>query len=369
MAQLALPFALSHLEVLDFQGIKQLKIENLPLHKKWIFITGENAFGKTSVLKAIAKGIVGDEEFIEWLPAQSQLRVRGTSWGKPFQHAPKPKVTATHEFQLAAYGVSRLRMMNMDWVEPTHNRISKKTYSLFKDDLLLNIERTFMDTEKDDPTTFNQLTAIFCKLIPRLAKIECKLLNKRKWVLYSERGDDGEIYNPVFLQDLAAGYRSILTMVGDMILRLSEHPNNSLHDLQGLVLIDEFDAHLHPKYQYELPQLLSETFPKIQFIVATHSPIPILGANPAESIVLTVHRDKTNGITIERLDNEIDLQSLTANSLLTSDIFDFNHIFARGATPSNVVALDDYAQIKEMKRLEKLLQLKNGLNGLNIHRL
>ena len=48
-------------------------------------------------------------------------------------------------------------------------------------------------------------------------------------------------------------------------------------DITGLVLIDEIDAHLHPSLQYEiLPQLI-QLFPKVQFIVSSHSPLFLLG--------------------------------------------------------------------------------------------
>jgi ABC-type transport system involved in cytochrome c biogenesis ATPase subunit len=68
-----LPFALSRIEIFDFQGIKHLIIQNIPTNSQWIFLTGENGFGKTSILRAIANGLVGDEALVEWLPAQSRV--------------------------------------------------------------------------------------------------------------------------------------------------------------------------------------------------------------------------------------------------------------------------------------------------------
>ena len=51
----------------------------------------------------------------------------------------------------------------------------------------------------------------------------------------------------------------------------------SLFDITGVVLIDEIDAHLHPSLQYEiLPQLI-QLFPKVQFIISSHSPLFLLG--------------------------------------------------------------------------------------------
>ena len=111
---------------------------------------------------------------------------------------------------------------------------------------------------------------------------------------------------------------------------------------------------------------MSELFPKVQFIVSTHSPIPLLGVKPNTAIVLTVRRSKTAGITAERLDDDIEIGQLSANALLSSSIFNFKTIFARGATPDTMVSFNDYDRIKEMNRVDKLLELKDGFNDLNI---
>ena len=142
-------------------------------------------------------------------------------------------------------------------------------------------------------------------------------------------------------------------MIGDMIIRLSNDFEKPLNDISGVVLIDEFDAHLHPKYQYELPKLLSDAFPKVQFIVSTHSPIPLLGlpkknkkGEKINSVVFKVNRTAEEGITVQRLDDEIDIQRLSANALLTSDIFGFKSFFARGSTPDTIEPFDDFKDIK-----------------------
>lgn len=54
-------------------------------------------------------------------------------------------------------------------------------------------------------------------------------------------------------------------------------PLNSISDISGIVIIDEIDAHLHTSYQREiLPELIS-SFPKVQFIITSHSPLFLLG--------------------------------------------------------------------------------------------
>ena len=51
-------------------------------------------------------------------------------------------------------------------------------------------------------------------------------------------------------------------------------------------MIDEIDLHLHPKWQWKVIEALRETFEKIQFIIATHSPIVISSAKGANLILL-----------------------------------------------------------------------------------
>ena len=91
-------------------------------------------------------------------------------------------------------------------------------------------------------------------------------------IVYSER-DKEEI--PI--QYLSAGYQSLLWMSVDLAYRLALlHPGQLDFSLAtGVVLIDELDMHLHPKWQWNVLGALEETFPNIQFIIATHSPIII----------------------------------------------------------------------------------------------
>ncbi len=74
---------------------------------------------------------------------------------------------------------------------------------------------------------------------------------------------------------LASGEKSLLTLVADLARRLTmanPHKENPLAG-QGVVLIDEIDLHLHPKWQRKVIPQLQKTFPNIQFVITTHSPI------------------------------------------------------------------------------------------------
>ena len=147
-------------------------------------------------------------------------------------------------------------------------------------------------------------------------------------------------------------------MIGDMIIRLLEgQPEISdPSELEGIVLIDELDVHLHPSWQKALPGLLSDIFPKIQFIASTHSPIPLLGA-PKESVVLKVHQSSQEGITVEKLD--IDVTQLLPNSLLTSPIFDFEDII-----PSANISLEDLHTEDNFQEAMANEEIKNRLKKI-----
>ncbi|OQX96983.1 MAG: hypothetical protein B6I24_10240 [Bacteroidetes bacterium 4572_128] len=71
-------------------------------------------------------------------------------------------------------------------------------------------------------------------------------------------------------EQLTDGYASILEIVFELILRMYNKTQN-LYIMEGIVLIDEPESHLHIKMQKRLMPLLTKIFPKIQFIIATHS--------------------------------------------------------------------------------------------------
>lgn len=85
------------------------------------------------------------------------------------------------------------------------------------------------------------------------------------------------------LSELSDGYQSVINWVLDLLswwfLRENGKSRWELSSLRGIVLIDEIEQHLHPKWQRAIFPRLREKFPNIQFIVATHSPL-VATANP-----------------------------------------------------------------------------------------
>jgi predicted ATP-binding protein involved in virulence len=90
------------------------------------------------------------------------------------------------------------------------------------------------------------------------------------------------------LSQLSDGERSFLALICDLGRRLAlANPeiSNPLHGA-GVVLIDELELHLHPKWQREVRDKLLVTFPNVQFVTTTHSPFIIQSMKPGELINL-----------------------------------------------------------------------------------
>ncbi|HZH76905.1 MAG TPA: AAA family ATPase, partial [Archangium sp.] len=92
---------------------------------------------------------------------------------------------------------------------------------------------------------------------------------------------DGNGYH-VPVEELSDGYRSVLSMTFELIRQLAatygpkrvfRAKDPTIVDVPGVVLIDEVDAHLHPTWQRRVGLWFREHFPKLQFIVTTHSPL------------------------------------------------------------------------------------------------
>ena len=89
---------------------------------------------------------------------------------------------------------------------------------------------------------------------------------------------------------LSDGYRNTIGMIADIAFRMSVlNPglqDKVISDTPGIVLIDEIDLHLHPKWQRRIVDDLKRVFPKIQFIVTTHSPFIIQSLGIGELQIL-----------------------------------------------------------------------------------
>ena len=103
---------------------------------------------------------------------------------------------------------------------------------------------------------------------------------------------------------LSVGYRTMAAWVTDFVKRMHDafpdlpEPDNG----PAIVLIDEFDLHMHPRWQREAMQALSKEFPNTQFIVTAHSPIVVQAAEGFAKIIVLrrqAYGDGTEEIVID----------------------------------------------------------------------
>ena len=119
---------------------------------------------------------------------------------------------------------------------------------------------------------------------------------------------------------LSAGYQSVIWMVLDIAYRMAAlNPNlrENTSNTSGIVLIDELDMHLHPKWQWKIIEALQTTFPNVQFIAATHSPILI--ASCKNGHLIRVEQDE---ITYETSGYGMEVDDVLRSTQHSKDIVD-----------------------------------------------
>jgi hypothetical protein len=125
------------------------------------------------------------------------------------------------------------------------------------------------------------------------------------------------------IESVSQGTTALLGWVGVLLQRLYElydDPNDPSGDpttRHAVVLIDEIDAHMHPGWQQGLVPRLQREFPRVQFIVTTHSPFVVAGM-PVERLArLKRNRDGE----VERVWADADMTLGRADQILTGDLF------------------------------------------------
>ncbi len=135
----------------------------------------------------------------------------------------------------------------------------------------LKADRSFARDENDD-ISVSQINNWFDNFEKSLQNIlgddKLKLEFDRKNYNFTLINKDGELSDFTTLSD---GYSTILNIISELIMRMESNASKN-YDIQGIVLIDEIETHLHIDLQKKILPFLTNFFPKIQFIVTTHSP-------------------------------------------------------------------------------------------------
>ncbi|MEG0564462.1 AAA family ATPase [Anaerorhabdus sp.] len=145
---------------------------------------------------------------------------------------------------------------------------------------------------------------------------------------------------PYTFQALSSGYSSILSIYTDLIMRV-EMWNVTPENIEGIIFIDEIDAHLHVSLQKQILRFFINSFPKVQFIVTTHSPFVVT------SVTNTIIYDLTSNeqiIDISSYSYGIVMEELFGVKTESHALLDkLNSIetLLKEITPNNIKELDD----------------------------
>lgn len=320
---------LYNVKIKNFRGIEECQID---FKQGFNLIKGENGKGKTSILEAIAVGLggfvaglegvstrhfsqdeirkvyttVGDGSYdkkivvpaevylhaeidgceCEWLRGRNNIKVsRSTVQPKNISKmAGEMANEKNRELPILAYlGAGRVWSQRKERVE----NVFRKQYF-----------RTVGYTDALHDASNNKLLLNWCVKMEqvswqkemKIAEYEAVKLAVSDFMQYMEPGTKcsvfydkqqeelmykkGNVVLPVM--SLSAGYQSLIWMVLDIAYRmavLNPFMKEDIAKTSGVVLIDEIDMHLHPRWQWNIINALQAVFPNVQFIAATHSPI------------------------------------------------------------------------------------------------
>jgi predicted ATPase len=367
------PIKIREVEIQNYGPIKQVEILDIPFSSQWIFFTGENGTGKTSILRALATAFCYRKTNLDEVPMDTAFRIKlslytaESNW-VPFERIKNNNTEGSNSPLIsgfAAYGQSRLKTNHSGLSSEVLKNISHESLfsSLFNDDsYLIDLQTQFFRWKNDNDSSVyydnrkEYITEILTDILPNLYNIIFDdMIGDTPATSYIERDNDGGEFKKVTFNKLASGLKSMVAMIGDILVRLYEQQPSVFDpsEFTGIVLIDEIDIHLHPKLQKLLVEQLTRTFPKIQFIVSTHSPIPFLGA-PKNSQIFKVERHSEPGVQIKRLDQQLILGDLLPNTILTSPIFGLDDIVPNSHDPNHLVRTEtNYQKVEFNDQVKK----------------
>lgn len=164
------------------------------------------------------------------------------------------------------------------------------------------------------------------------------------------------------LSDLSDGYQGMAALAADVMGVMGKRwPEMAL--AEGIVLIDEIDAHLHPRWKMQVVERLRTVFPRLQFLMTTHDPLCLRGLKSEEVAVL--RRDARDAVQVLR-----DLPSpagLRVDQILTSDLFGMNST----RSPEDDQLFEEYYRLLAMRQRTaeeetELAGLKGRLEGRDL---
>lgn len=261
-------------------------------------IIGENSSGKTSLLQAITLGLleknyIGEindyEKYITKSKSEAEIKLFTNEYEKTvILKNNKREINKNLYPFVLSYGSNFFTSDKIKVDEIVADIIDESierdfTTSLFNDytdifaDPITILQFIDIEENQRDETFSNIRETLINTINHFLDAFELTEKNKK----YFFKKDNLELK----LKDLSEGYRSNILLITDIVVKILGVGGNP-DTVNGVILIDEFDKHLHPKWQNNLVGKLKYKFPKIQFILTTHNPMSILDRNPDEITII-----------------------------------------------------------------------------------
>ncbi|MER8942887.1 AAA family ATPase [Mesorhizobium sp. M0915] len=329
-----------------------------------LLIIGENATGKSSILEAIALTATTDELRESLVSEAGRLRLDPVYMGGAGPPAPDASSVVLHfddaqvalsisDDGLRAEGTATRPLV---FAYGAHRLFGKRRRSgdlrhidtLFENDRQLsNPEPWLIELERGRPDNLNEVVSALRHII----QIEGEFQNievaregrtKRCYINIRKTRPDGSTYLLRQRLDAASsGYRAVLALVCDIFQGLMENaPVVSIDEggsqraearaarlSDAIVLIDEIEAHLHPRWKLQIIAGLRAALPRVTFVITSHDPLCLRGMRKGEVMMLNRYQNlaagenRTMPEVVERVADFDDIENFTIEQLLTSDLF------------------------------------------------
>lgn len=231
-------------------------------------------------------------------------------------------------------------------------------YPLFRyDEPLLNPElvlRRLVDEEKKKQKR-SEILNDFLELLRKILNLE-----KRDRVYLTRQGIEvrGPWEGRCSLESLGDGYKSTIIWVLDLIgRRLLYSQILNPEQMTGIVLLDEVEQHLHPRWQLNAIPLIQNAFPEIQFIITTHSPLVVSGCKNCKIRKVTSNKDEIEDAYGWRAEdvyrNVLDLKSSRASEI-QRDIEEYRKLNSKSLT-AKISKAESSDMIKLRNKLSRTL--------------
>ena len=294
--------------------------------------TGVNVSVTLKASLSVGRDLAGESPEAGHSEVTTEIAMQGKDGRLQDRQVPKHEWSGTQnifasDLAMFAYGAARrpgtLKVDGEGSSDPLASIFRNSTDLYDAEDILLKLDyRAVKSGEPQDKERIKRVMHILAAVLPDIDQTEnIEILGPE--VLGRPSEPSGvrfkTPYGLVPASALSLGYQTTLTWITDLALRLYEHYPESSDPLcePGIVLIDNIDLHLHPRWQLRMMKDLTRCFPAIQFVATAHSP---LIAQAAEKANLVVLRNEGGQVTVNS--NPKSVNAWRADQILASDLFD-----------------------------------------------